>query len=108
MHDDDPVDIIKFYNSVFIARLKKFTKVLQEKGNGGSIHHDRKNAVLQSPLKNIIPKDLNRNLKKGLSGKSIMTPQTQLLYAYNESPLLRPDYSHNFKGKSIEQKIIDF
>jgi hypothetical protein len=83
--------------------------VLQEKGNGGSIHQDKKNLVLQSPLKNVIPKDLGRNQKKGLSGKSIMTPQTQLLYAYNESPLLRPDYSHSFKGKAAEQqKIIDF
>lgn len=83
MYDDEPVDIIKFYNSVFIARLKKFTKVLQEKGSGGSIHQDNKNVALQSPLKNIIPNNLGRNHKKGMPGKSIMTPQTQLLYAYN-------------------------
>lgn len=43
-----------------------------------------------SPLKTIIPRDINfKHKPKMHNGKSNVTPQPQLLYAYNESPILK-------------------
>ena len=105
MENTEPVDIIKFYNSVFIARLKGFTKFLQERSQGNNVFQDRKNLVLQSPLKTIIPKDMNKVQKKTMMNKNVMTPQTSLLYAYHESPLLRNDFHHNFKGNITKTNL---
>ena len=85
MEDQSPVDIIKFYNNVFIVKMKRFTRILAEKGQG-TIHQTpgRKNIIMQSPLKSIIPRQLNnRQNKKTIGGKSNLTPHSNLLYAYN-------------------------
>ena len=51
-----PIDIIKFYNSVFIVNMKNFVSMLKEKGLKNSTLPTRKHMILQSPLKGIIPK----------------------------------------------------
>ena len=64
---------------------------------------------MQSPLKNIIPKEIvNRQLKKvtNVHNKQ-MTPQTSLLLVYNESPILKPEFG-SFKGPMNSKKVIDF
>lgn len=63
-----------------------------------------------SPLKTIIPKDINFKQKpKVLAGKSNVTPQPHLLYAYNESPLLKYEL-HSFKpkGDMKSKRVLDF
>ena len=55
MEDMAPIDIIKFYNSVFIVNMKNFISVLKEKGINNKVG-SRKHSILQSPLKGIIPK----------------------------------------------------
>ena len=63
-----------------------------------------------SPLKTIIPKDINfRQKPKPTIGKGNITPQPQLLYAYNESPILKYEL-HSFKGKGNlkSKRVLDF
>ena len=89
MEETSPIDIIKFYNSVFIVNMKNFISMLKEKGLNTSKIASRKHSILQSPLKGIIPREINFKQSKNVMNKHHMTPQTQLLYAYNESPLLK-------------------
>lgn len=56
MEDAPPIDIIKFYNTVFIVNMKNFISLLKEKGFQSSRIGSRKHTILQSPLKGIIPK----------------------------------------------------
>jgi len=53
------------------------------------VANSKKNALLMSPLKTIIPKDINFRQKPKVLRKGNVTPQPQLLYAYNESPILK-------------------
>lgn len=64
-----------------------------------------------SPLKAIIPKQIsfkgqgnNFNLGKN---KGNITPQTQLLYAYNESPILKYEVN-SFRGPLKSKKTLNF
>jgi hypothetical protein len=61
-----------------------------------------------SPLKEIIPRDINFKQKSKVA-KGAMTPQTQLLYAYNESPLLKNNLQ-SFKPKANlkSKRVLDF
>jgi hypothetical protein len=90
MNDDKYDDIITFYNQIFIQneKFKEFiTNIRNNNGNNLSASNvnknSKKNAVMNSPLKLIIPK-LNFKQKNNPGTKNnSMTPQTQLLYAYN-------------------------
>lgn len=92
--------------------------IVNNRNNGPSnsmIKNNKKNALLMSPLKAIIPKDtfklkniannLNNMNGKGRNGQ--MTPQTQLLWAYNESPILKYEVN-TFKGPLKSKKILTF
>ena len=65
-----------------------------------------------SPLKAIIPKQINCKSKNFAGNttnatnknKNGMTPQTQLLYAYSESPILK--YEVNTFNKPIKSKKV--
>lgn len=64
-----------------------------------------------SPLKAIIPKQINCKSKNFVNNVSVanknkngMTPQTQLLYAYSESPILK--YEVNTFNKPIKSKKV--
>lgn len=87
MSEDKRADIIKFYNTEFIniGNLREFISSnkenMGEKFQGG-------NAVLQSPLRAIIPKGISFN-KVQQQKKGGKTPQTNLLYAYTESPMIQ-------------------
>jgi hypothetical protein len=86
---EKPSDIIRFYNQYYLRteELKKFIQTLYD---GHPVKNNKKNSLLMSPLKTIIPRDINFKLKQKLqTGKGNVTPQPQLLYAYNESPILK-------------------
>lgn len=72
------------------------------------IHHKVGAPILQSPLRAIIPKELSFNKIPNQAKKASKTPQTNLLYAYNESPILK--YEMNaFKGTALQsRKVINF
>ena len=87
--NEKPLDIIKFYNQYYLSteNLKKFIQSIHD---GYNVKNNKKNTLLMSPLKTIIPKDINfRQKPKPTVGKGNITPQPQLLYAYNESPILK-------------------
>lgn len=77
--------------------------------------NNKKNALLMSPLKAIIPKDTfklknignNSNNLNGKGRNGQMTPQTQLLFAYNESPILKYEVN-TFKGPLKSKKVLTF
>lgn len=62
-----------------------------------------------SPLKAIIPKDINFRQKPKIVVKGNITPQPQALYAYNESPILKYELNA-FKGKNNlkSKRVLDF
>jgi hypothetical protein len=68
-----------------------------------------------SPLKSIIPKEIIckskqfNNIANNVNNKTKngMTPQTQLLYAYSESPILKYEVN-NFNKTIKSKKIINF
>ena len=60
-----------------------------------------------SPLKGIIPKEINFKGKINNRGKGNTTPQTQLLYAYNESPLLKYEVN-SFKPLKNRKKELNY
>lgn len=105
--EDQRVDIIKFYNSAFIVHMRAFVTGLKE---SQPVHHNKAGApILQSPLRAIIPKELSFNkIPSQANKKASKTPQTNLLYAYNESPILK--YEMNaFKGTALQsRKVINF
>lgn len=83
----------------FIASIKE--NQMMPTNRGGA-------PVLQSPLRAVIPKELSFNKIQHNIKKAHKTPQTQQLYAYNESPLLKHDMNA-FKGQAIQsRKVIDF
>ena len=102
------LDIIKFYNQYFLTDgLKKFIQALHE---GNQVNKNKKkNDLLASPLKAIIPNNINFKQKQKITGKGNVTPQTQLLYAYNESPILKYEM-HEFKGRGNmkSKRVLDF
>ena len=114
--DNQDGTIISFYNDVFIKRteLKDFIVGSFTDSNNRNINaqkNSKKNIVLMSPLKAIIPKELmfkgqgnNHNISKA---KGSITPQTQLLYAYNESPILKYEVN-SFKGPLKTKKALNF
>lgn len=60
-----------------------------------------------SPLKAIIPKEINFKSKNNPKLKGNMTPQTQLLIAYNESPIMKYE-PHTFKGPLKAKKVLNY
>lgn len=103
--NDQRVDIIKFYNSVFIGMMRTFITSVKD---NQPMHHKAGAPILQSPLRVIIPKELSFNKIPSQAKKAPKTPQTNLLYAYNESPILK--YEMNaFKGTALQsRKVINF
>jgi hypothetical protein len=63
------------------------------------------NPILQSPLKEVLPRDLNKkNVKKAMKDQN-----TNLLISHNDSPLLKHE-PISFKGahNPKTRKMIDF
>lgn len=102
--DNQNGNIISFYNDVFIKKteLKDFIVSSFTDSNSRNINAQRnskKNIVLMSPIKAIIPKELMfKGQGNNYKNKGNITPQTHLLYAYNESPILKYEVN-SFKGK---------
>lgn len=69
--------------------------------------NNKKNVVLLSPLKAIIPKEISFKGHNANKNKGNMTPQTQLLYAYNESPILKYEVNA-FRGPLKSKKTLNF
>ncbi|KRW99451.1 Cyclin-like protein [Pseudocohnilembus persalinus] len=124
-------DIITYYNQVFIQKIKSYIiskkQEFQQENNQQSrpstpgcitgkyqsLQQYSKNPVLntqilQSPLKMMIPSNL-QNVRKSLNKlPGHMTPQTQMLYAYNESPLLKMGKQNNRFSNLQSKKMINF
>jgi len=62
--------------------MKKYLQTIHEGTNSG-IQNKKKNDLIASPLRDIIPSNINFKQKQKIAGKGNVTPQTQLLYAYN-------------------------
>lgn len=108
--NEKPLDIIKFYNSYFLTEnLKKYIQTLHD--GHQTNRNKKKNDLLASPLKAIIPSNINFKQKQKVNQnlKGNITPQTQLLYAYNESPILKYEM-HSFKsrGNMKSKRVLDF
>lgn len=116
--EDSPMDIITFYNQVFLKKVP-LKEIIANIRNGTSSttalnnvtnKNSKKNTLLMSPMKAIIPKDLNfktKNLQNGKGKNNNLTPQNQFLYAYNESPLLKYDVS-SFKAPLKSKKVLNY
>jgi hypothetical protein len=127
-------DIILFYNTVFITPMRSFIysqsikkPATQTRPASPSLQNPIiPNLPLQSPLKAMIPAGINslslsnaaNNGKKtpiySSYGKnpmtpSIMTPKTQMLYAFAESPFLNSgELSRRPSGNLNSKKILNF
>jgi hypothetical protein len=64
---------------VFIVAMKSFITSIKD---NVTVHNKVGAAILQSPLRAIIPKELSFNKMQNNIKKGGKTPQTQLLYAY--------------------------
>lgn len=104
VNQEKRVDIIKFYNSVFIGigNIKPF--ITSAKENGGV--QLKGASFLQSPLRAIIPKELSFNKLQQKKGPK--TPQTNLLYAYTESPMLKCELNTVKTTALNSRKVINF
>lgn len=111
VQDKDPINLIQFYNSVFVPPLKEsINHIIRYSSDYQSRdgHESKRNSVnplLQSPLKEILPRDLNKkNVKKAMKDQN-----TNLLISYNDSPLLKHE-PISFKGAQNlkTRKMIDF
>ncbi|KAM3140311.1 hypothetical protein pb186bvf_007667 [Paramecium bursaria] len=77
-------DIVQYYNQIFIPQVKQFLVKMTQEIKLTNIPQSPlinknpalNNKILASPLRDVLPRVL-------------MTPSTQLLYAYQESPLLK-------------------
>jgi hypothetical protein len=100
------LDIIKFYNSVYTPLLESFIKALflaQDRPAPAFNASPLPNSLLHSPLKALLPKDLAKksaSLRKGAGQRS------QMMYAYNESPLLK-DFK-SLKPRPESKKTLNF
>ena len=123
--DEPPCDIINFYNKVFLQaekteKLKDFITNVRNAANNGNANGmqnankaNKKNTLLMSPMKAIIPKDsfkakttlMNNGNTKGRNNN--LTPQTQLLFAYNESPILKYEVN-TFKAPLKSKKVLHY
>ena len=61
-----------------------------------------------SPMKNIIPKDINFRANKNKNLKGNATPNTQLLVAINESPFLKYENQNQFKAALKSKKVLNY
>lgn len=104
--------IISYYNSVYLIYVKEAAvsiyKSLRDempiseiaspsnqkyaKSDSESKNPAITTQVFNSPLKSIIPTDVLKPISKLPSN---MTPQTQMLYAYSESPLMKENLIGN-------------
>lgn len=120
--EEPPNDIITFYNQMFLKfdKLKDFISNLRSNSssttalNNVASKNNKKNTLLMSPMKAIIPKDIpfksktNAVNNANVKGKNNnMTPQTQLLFAYNESPILKYEVN-TFKGPLKSKKVLHY
>lgn len=102
-----PKDVIKFYNDVYIKTNEIKEYILSLRRGNQARHNSKKNPILMSPMKAIIPKEINfRPKNRQLKGN--ITPNTQLLVAYNESPFMKYDHQNSFKGPLKSKKLINF
>ncbi len=94
---------------MYIPYVKEIltSKKYSSNTNLASSKISKKNSLLMSPLKAIIPKEVGYKNKNQANNKNGITPQTQLLYAYNESPILKYEVN-SFKGKLKSTKVINF
>jgi hypothetical protein len=81
--------------------------------NGGN-KNNKKNTLLMSPMKAIIPKDsfkAKTNIVNNPNAKNRnnnnMTPQTQLLFAYNESPMMKYEVN-SFRAPLKSKKVLQY
>lgn len=108
------LDIISFYNKVYIKnnKIKDFITHLRTNGNVDN-KNNKKNTLLMSPMKAIIPRQINFKSKANINANNAkgknngLTPQTQLLYAYNESPILKYEVN-TFKPPLKSKRILDY
>ena len=87
-------DIINFYNKFFIPSLKSFIVNLP---NNFAKKENIEKGIISSSLQNIIPEEIKKSYNS-------MTPKTQLLYAFTESPLIKSEllsYSGNYSCKTL-------
>ncbi|CAD8085560.1 unnamed protein product [Paramecium primaurelia] len=95
--NDSMGDIVSYYNQSFIPQIKSFMLQMSTEIKSNNVPQSPmnnknpalNNKILDSPLRDIIPRQQTQftNLQSQHAG--LMTPATQLLYAYQESPLLK-------------------
>ncbi|KAL4446465.1 hypothetical protein ABPG74_001206 [Tetrahymena malaccensis] len=119
--------IVSYYNNVYLGFVKEAAvqiyKSLKDEFQISEIsspqsHHKQSKSeiitrnpaiatpIFTSPLKSILPTDVRKSISKL---PSHMTPQTQMLYAYSESPLLKENLVSNQNLRSVySKKMINF
>ncbi|CAD8094483.1 unnamed protein product [Paramecium sonneborni] len=95
--NDSMGDIVSYYNQSFIPQIKSFMLQMSNEIKSNSVPQSPmnnknpalNNKILDSPLRDILPRQqtFTQNFQSQPAG--LMTPATQLLYAYQESPLLK-------------------
>ena len=100
-HQGAEINLVSYYNEVFIKHVKGYIVGLKAAPHHHQPNHHQ-NALLMSPLKEILPRDINK--KKRKTNKD---GNTNLLMACSDSPLLKHE-PISFKAPQQSHKVIDF
>ncbi|CAK86358.1 unnamed protein product (macronuclear) [Paramecium tetraurelia] len=95
--NDSMGDIVSYYNQSFIPQIKSFMLQMSHEIKSNNVPQSPmnnknpalNNKILDSPLRDILPRQQNFTTNLQSQHAGLMTPATQLLYAYQESPLLK-------------------
>lgn len=119
MNLNQKVDIITFYNNVFISTMKAFIginktslKAFKDKSQTPQIKNPLiSKKIIDTPLSSVLPSGFQNLRKIGNEKNPIMTPKTHMLYAFAESPLMKISENNvkkNLKINISSKKLIDF